>query len=147
MATTNKWSKGFWVDLGERVAATFVGALIGLLTLSGTTAVEWTNPTYLWTVLGLPVAFSVLKGLAANLKDSESGASLVDAPPGPVVVNEGGYAVLGALGLGLIILSVLLLVTTLLKVFVVSFVVLIVLFVVGLVLLFLDGRRTGSGIV
>lgn len=60
--------------------------------------------------------------------------------------NEGGYAVLGALGLGLIVLSVILLVTTLLKAFVVSIPVLVILFIVGLVLLFLD-RRNGSGVV
>lgn len=60
------------------------------------------------------------------------------AGAGPVR-GEAGYAVLGAIGLGLVILTVLLLVATLLKVVAISWVVLIVLFVIGVVLLALDG--------
>ncbi len=80
----NKWSKDFWVDLFERMAST---ALYGLLTmlmadnggvLAGT-AEQW------WLVVGLPVVLCLVKGLLANLKDPESGASLVNHPPGPEV--------------------------------------------------------------
>jgi ABC-type amino acid transport system permease subunit len=131
----NKWTKAFWVDLAERVGATFLGAVLGLLTLSGTTTVDWTNWNYIWTVVGLPVAFSLLKGLLANLKDPESGASMVDAPPGPVLEN-GATDILYAAGAALVLLAVVLLVTTLLKAFVVSWIVIIVFAVVGLFLLF-----------
>ena len=76
------------------------------------------------------------------------GTYFVSNPTVAVHRLEHGYAILGALGLGLIVLTVLLLVATLLKVVVVSWVVLIVLFVIGLVLLWLDGRGPhGRGVV
>lgn len=138
----NKWNKKFWVDLGERVGATFVGALIAVFSAdqSGTivgNADQW------WLLVGLPTLLSALKGLAANLAAPETGASLVpDAPPGPKVNPDGGFAsvggVLGALGLGMIVLSVILLVLVLLKVVAVSWLVVAVLFVVGLVLVWID---------
>jgi ABC-type amino acid transport system permease subunit len=139
MSVVNKRSRAFWVDLGERVGATFLGALAALITLSETTAVAWTDPAYLWPVLGLPTAISLVKGLLANLAAPGSGASLVPpASPGPVL-NEGGYTVLGALGLGMIVLAVLLAVLTLLKVAAFSWVVLVVIFVIGLVLVWIGG--------
>jgi hypothetical protein len=70
------------------------------------------------------------------------GASLVPAKAG--YGNQAGYAILGALGLGLIVLTVLLLVLTLLKVIALSYVVLVVLFVIGLVLLLIDGHGFGT---
>jgi hypothetical protein len=86
----------------------------------------------LWTYLGLQAG--------ANTPASEPGV-----PPyqGQHARGAAGYAVLGALGLGLIVLSVLLFVLTLLKVVAFSWVVLVVLFVVGLVLVFID--RGGPG--
>lgn len=86
----NKWSKDFWVDLAERVGSTFVGALLAAITLTGTTSVDWSNGAAIWAVLGVPTLASLLKGLAANLADPESGASLVPFPPGPEVHDETG---------------------------------------------------------
>ena len=61
-------------------------------------------------------------------------------PAGPEVVDERGATdILYALGIALVVLAVILLVTTLLKVFVVSWVVLIVLAVLGFFLLFWRG--------
>lgn len=134
-----KWSKKFWVDLAERVGSTFLGALLTLITMDNILeGPDW--DTTLWPILVLPTLVSLVKGLLANLAAPETGASLVpEAPPGPKVNPEGGYAtpssVLGALGLGLIVLSVLLLVLTLLKVVAVGWLVVVILFVVGLVLL------------
>lgn len=84
----NKWSKAFWVDLAERVGATFLGALLTVLTVTGSTPVDWTDGTVVWTILGVPTLVSLIKGLLANLADAESGASLVPAPPGPEVVDD-----------------------------------------------------------
>jgi hypothetical protein len=47
-----------------------------------------------WVIVGLPAVLSVVKGIVANAKDSESGASLLPAPPGPEVnpdALDGGY--------------------------------------------------------
>lgn len=142
MATTNKWSKAFFVDLGERVGATFLGALLTVFTATETTPLDWTDGQAVWTLLGVPVLFALIKGLLANIKDPESGASFVNAPPGPVLVDEAGVSsILGALGIGLLVLGVILLFTTLLKVFVVAWAVIIAAIVIGIVLLYLDGRR------
>ena len=137
----NKWSKQFFLDLGERVGATFVAALLGLVTLSATTRVDWTDWNYLWPVVGVPTLVSLLKGFLANVADPESGASLLPAPPGPVV-NEGGYTdILYVVGAGLCLLAFILLVTTLLKVFVVGIPLLVVVFIVGVVLVLVSRRR------
>lgn len=81
----NKWSKKFWVDLAERVGATFLGAVLTLMTAAETTPIEWTNPAFFWSVLGVPTAFALIKGLLANMAAPDSGASLVPHPPGPDV--------------------------------------------------------------
>lgn len=138
---TNKWSTEFWIDLSERVVATFLGALLTVFTVTQTTPLDWSDGAVVWTVLGVPTLVSLIKGLLANLADPASGASAVPHPPGPDV--EGGYALLGALGVGLIVLTILLLVLTLLKVVAISYVVLVVLFVIGVVLVLVDGRGTG----
>jgi hypothetical protein len=139
VATSNKWTKKFLVDLAERVGATFVGALIAVFSADQSGTIIG-SPEQWWILVGLPTLLSLLKGVAANFAAPETGASLIpEAPPGPKVnPDEGGYAVLGALGLGLIVLSVLLLVLALLKVVATGWVVLVVLFVVGLVLVWVD---------
>lgn len=91
MTAGSKWSKAFWSDLGERVGATFGGALLAMITLTGSTPVDWTDGKALWAVLGVPTATSLLKGLLANLRDGDTGASLLSAPPGPVLVDEGEH--------------------------------------------------------
>lgn len=76
------WSGTFWADLGERVASTAVYGAITLLTANSVTDM---TPELGWTIVGLPTVLSLLKGLAANLKSSESGPSLLPSPPAPVV--------------------------------------------------------------
>lgn len=78
---TTKWNRTFWQDLGERVAATFIGALLATLVLVEGTKVDWTDAQAVWTVLGVPTLVSLLKGLAMNLKDPNSGASAVSYEP------------------------------------------------------------------
>ena len=85
MSAYNKWNKAFWIDLAERVGATFVGALLATLTLVGATPVDWTDAAAVWAVLGVPTVVSLLKGLLANLASPGSGASAVPAPEGPAV--------------------------------------------------------------
>jgi hypothetical protein len=81
----NKWSKDYWIDLTERAGSTAVYGVITMLTADQSGAISGSAEQW-WLVVGLPTALSLLKGLAANLKDPESGASLVNHPPGPEVV-------------------------------------------------------------
>jgi len=99
----NKWSKGFWADLAERVGAVFVYSLITLLTMDN--VLERVNFETLWPIVVLPTVLSLLKGLLANLKDPASGASLLNPPPGPVVTETERGAI--DRGLGLLLLVVL----------------------------------------
>ena len=83
-AKPSKWSRTFWADLAERVGATAIGALIGAL--SGAWAgVFPSDPAVWWSVVGVPTLFSLLKGLSANMKNPESGPSLLPAPPAPEI--------------------------------------------------------------
>lgn len=88
----NKWSTRFFADLAERVGATFLGALLTAMTVTGGTPVDWSDGKVIWAILGVPTLFSLIKGLLANLGDPESGASLLPAPPGPEVLPEPGEA-------------------------------------------------------
>lgn len=78
----NSWSKQYWFDLGERVASSLIG---GLLTLLVSTNLTDISTELGWTIVGIPTLTSLLKGLLANLKDSESGPSLLPSPPAPEV--------------------------------------------------------------
>lgn len=80
----NKWSGTFWADLSERVASTATGAVITMLTADSTGVVSGSAKQW-WVVVGLPTLLSFLKGILANLKDSESGPSLLPSPPAPPV--------------------------------------------------------------
>jgi hypothetical protein len=82
----SKWSSGYWADLGERTASTAGYGVITMLTANASGAVSGDAEQW-WLVVGLPTALSLLKGLLANLKDSESGASLLPSPPGPDVAD------------------------------------------------------------
>lgn len=75
---TKKWSKAFWRDWGERVGSVAVYQLIVLVTNYETIGLDLSK---LWPLLGLPVVLAALKGIAANLKNPESGASLLNPPP------------------------------------------------------------------
>lgn len=83
MNTYDKWGRKYWSDLGERVGATFVGALLGAFTLTGTTPVDWSDEKAMWAILGVPTIVALLKGLLVNLKGSEPSASIVDVKSTP----------------------------------------------------------------
>lgn len=83
----SKWSGTFWADWSERVASSAIGGVLTMLGLSVTDLLAASWQAWL-TVVGVPTATSALKGILANLKDSESGPSLLPAPPAPVV-DEG----------------------------------------------------------
>lgn len=80
----SKWSSTFWADLAERVGTTAIYGLIAVLTGDASGAVP-NEPKIWWVVVGLPTVLALLKGLAANLKNPESGPSLLPAPPAPDV--------------------------------------------------------------
>lgn len=87
----NKWSKTYWSDLAERVGSTFLGALLAMLTLAGTTPVDWTDAKAVWAVLGVPTVASLLKGVLANLGNAETGASALPTNDGPQVPEAFEY--------------------------------------------------------
>lgn len=104
----SKWGRAFWADLGERVGTTFLYGLVTLISMDNVLeGPDWN--TTLWPIVALPTALSLLKGLLANMKDPESGASLLDAPPGPVLEERGAIDVATAAFLALLIVAVLLL--------------------------------------
>lgn len=76
MVPTTKWSPAFWADLGERVGTTAIYGLIAVLTGDASGAVS-SEPKVWWVVVGLPSVLSLLKGLAANMANSSTGASLL----------------------------------------------------------------------
>lgn len=78
MNTDSKWGRAYWKDLGERVGATLVGALLAAVTLTGTTPVDWSDGQAIWAVVGVPTLVSLLKGLLVNFGGDEPTASVVD---------------------------------------------------------------------
>ena len=93
----SKWSKAYFEDLAERVGATAIGALLGVLTGTGTGVIP-NDPAVWWALLGVPTATSLLKGLLANMANPETGASaLPPAPPAEDGAVDPGSAALGAL--------------------------------------------------
>lgn len=80
----SKWSGTFWADLAERVGTTAIYGLIAVLTGDASGAVP-NEPKVWWVVVVLPTVLAFLKGILANLKNSDSGPSLLPAPPAPDV--------------------------------------------------------------
>jgi hypothetical protein len=72
------WGPAYWIDLGERVAST---AVYGAITLVTASSVQHLSSSLAWTIVGLPTALSLLKGLAANLSSPNTGAALLPTPP------------------------------------------------------------------
>jgi hypothetical protein len=76
---SNKWAKQFWEDLGERVGTSAVGGALAVVTANSADVIH--VDTKVWgTLVVVPAAVSLLKGLLVNLKASTSGsgsASLV----------------------------------------------------------------------
>lgn len=89
------------------------------------------------TLLGT-VTTVVLRGQITPRTDPVVGAA--GAGAGPVRGEAGAASILYVLGVVLVLLAVLLLVTTILKVFVVSWLAIIVIFIVGVALLVWQGR-------
>ncbi len=86
----SKWSGPFWADLFERVGSVAVYGLITALTTVNVSDLDWDQA---WAIIVLPTVLSFLKGLLANMKDPDSGASLLSAPPGPVLEDAAGHDV------------------------------------------------------
>lgn len=82
-----KWSSTFWADLAERVGTTAIYGLIAVLTGDAAGAIP-NDPAVWWTVVGLPTALALLKGLAANMSSPDSGPSLLPTPPAPDVAGD-----------------------------------------------------------
>ena len=87
MIVATKWSKTYWADLAERVGSTAIGALLAVIAGSSTGAIP-NDPAVWWAVIGVPTLTSLLKGLAANMANPESGPSLLPAPPAPPVPGD-----------------------------------------------------------
>jgi hypothetical protein len=95
----SKWSGRYWADLGERVASTEIAALLAVIVTTGVTNIDWHDSKYIVTTLVVPPVVTLLKGLLANLKDPESGASFLNAPPkgsGPDIQTPRGNTTAGA---------------------------------------------------
>jgi hypothetical protein len=96
----NRWTKAYWYDLAERVASTFLGALLAFLVTDN--VLDNIGIEQLWPVLILPTLVSLIKGLLANMVEPRSGASMLPSPPGPIEVNrtrdEAGVRGLDGLG-------------------------------------------------
>lgn len=109
IASASKWGKAFWADWIERVGTSFLYALITLLTNEATVDLSFET---IWPIVGLPVLLAAIKGLLANMKDASTGASLLGGPPGPVLDDKGQIGMLGALGVGLALVGLVLWVAT-----------------------------------
>lgn len=73
----SKWGKQYWVDLGERVAASAVGGVLTMVTADASGAISGSAEQW-WLVVGVPSAVSLLKGLLVNLGGNEPTASVVN---------------------------------------------------------------------
>lgn len=147
MATNSLLSKAFWLATIQRCLRVFAAAVFALVSADVTNVLEANWGDILATAAMAPVLtllFCIAGDTITGGTGPAFGTSEVLSPPAPAyqgsaLKGQAGYAVLGAIGIGLIILTVLLLVATLLKLVAVSWIVLIVLFVIGVVLLALDG--------
>jgi hypothetical protein len=74
----SKWGKKYWEDLGERVVATAVESTLGAIAVTGGTPVDWSDWKIVWSIIGIPTAASLLKGLLSNLSGDEPTASVAD---------------------------------------------------------------------
>jgi hypothetical protein len=114
----NRWTKAYWYDLAERVASTFLGALLAFLVTDN--VLDNIGIEQLWPVLILPTLVSLIKGLLANMVEPRSGASMLPSPPGPIEVNrtrdEAGVRGLDGLGYVLAGIGIILILVDLLAV-------------------------------
>lgn len=88
----SKWGAAFWQDWLERVVSVAVYTLIPTIPVLAQTDISW---QWAWATVGAPTALAALTGLAANLKNATTGASLLNtaqptAPqPAPEHLAEG----------------------------------------------------------
>lgn len=80
------WSSTYFANLGERVASSALGGALTMVTADAAGVADYSTRAW-WVLVGIPAATSLLKGLLANLKDSDSGPSLLPAPPAPPVAD------------------------------------------------------------
>jgi hypothetical protein len=159
-------SKAFWLATLQRCVRVFAAALLAMITsskIADVIHVDWQG--ILATAAMAPVVTLLLCVVGDTVTGGAGpafGTVEVTSPPatpadgsdlkgGVVVGRHAGEAgvsnLLYTLGVVLVALAVILLVTTLLKVLVVSWVAVIVLGVVGIGLLVFAGRGTRSGVV
>lgn len=82
----SKWSRTYWTDLAERTVASALGGVLTMLGLSVADLLASTPEAWV-TVVGIPAATALVKGLLANLADPTSGPSAVPSPPAPDVTD------------------------------------------------------------
>lgn len=71
-----KWGKQYWVDLGERVGATFLEVLIPMyVTVESVAVLDWRHA---FAVSGSAAGLAALKAVLSNLKKDLPTASLVN---------------------------------------------------------------------
>jgi hypothetical protein len=80
----SKWGKTYWADTAERVGSSTIVIAVVDVTAYQTGELDLQNATKVLVATGL---LTLLKCLGANLKNSNSGPSLLPAPPAPPVVD------------------------------------------------------------
>lgn len=61
----NKWNGKFFSDLADREIATAGGSIIAVLTATGANTIP-SDPKVWWTLVGIPVIVTFLKGVVMN---------------------------------------------------------------------------------
>lgn len=73
----SKWSKAYWADLAERVVSVFIYTLIPTIPTLQAADLSW---SWAWATVGAPTVLALLTGIAANLKNPATGASVLPTP-------------------------------------------------------------------
>lgn len=79
----SKWNRQYVRDLAERVVAAGIGGALALIPVDVATTL---TPELVYAVVGVPMLFSLAKGLLANLAtgdDYTPSASLLDVSSNP----------------------------------------------------------------
>jgi hypothetical protein len=76
----SKWGRTYWADTGERVASSVLVIAVVDVTAYQTGELDLQNAVKVIVATGL---LTLLKCLGANLKNSDSGPSLLPSPPAP----------------------------------------------------------------
>lgn len=73
----SKWNKQYWVDLGERAAASGLGGVLTMVTADASGVADYSREAW-WVLVGIPTSVSLIKGLLSNLGGHEPTASLAN---------------------------------------------------------------------